>query len=373
MDASKPPTGPVTAAIPVRVRDRFDPRPGLSRLRESAWPILQLVLAVTVAWSFAHFVLGHSAPLLAVTVTVSSLGLARDARPRTLLETLAGMLLGVLLAEAMLAIAGYGWWQIALTALVALSVARFVSPKISFAVAATIQGLVVMIIPAAVSSPLSRLLDALTAAVVAILVTVLVPRTLSRETARDARAVFAAADGAIHAVAQGLRSGDRLRADRGLEKARALEPLVATWHIKLESAAAVARISPWLRRRRAEVERHQRVQAATDLVMRNLRVIARRSAYLAADGVPRPVPAELLLALGRGLALIGESLNDITIEPAARETIAAIAAHLDPAAVLPEGTPADHNLIAAMRPLAVDLLVAVGMPRDQAQAQIPRQ
>lgn len=364
--------GPVTGAVPVRLRDRFDPRPGLWRVRESALPIVQLVIAVTASWSFAFFVLGHTAPLLAVTVTVSSLGLARDARPRTLVETLAGMILGILLAEGVLALCGQGWWQIALTGFIVLMVARFVSSKISFAVAATIQGLIVMIIPAAVSSPLSRLVDALVAAVVAILVTVLVPRTLSRETARDARAVFAAADAAIHAIAQGLRAGDRMRADRGLEKARALDGLLGHWRVKLESAAAVARISPWLRRRRAEVERHRRVLAAMDLVLRNLRVVARRAAYLAADGEQRRVPADLLHSLGRGLVLVGESLDDLTLEPAARETIAAIAAHLDPADVDPGGTAADHNLIAAMRPLAVDLLVAAGMPRDEARSRLPR-
>lgn len=364
--------GPVTAVIPVRLRDRFDPRPGLLRMRDSALPIVQLVVAVTVSWSFAYFVLGHAAPLLAVTVTVSSLGLARDARPRTLLETLAGMILGVLLAEGFLLLFGQGWWQIALTGFVVLMVARFLSPKISFAVAAAIQGLIVMILPTTVSSPVSRLFDALTAAVVAILVTILIPRTLSRETARDARAVFAAADSAIQATAQGLRRGDRLRTERGLEKARGLETLLAVWRGKLDSAAAVARISPWLIRRRSDVERHQRVLQATDLALRNLRVIARRGAYLCADGAPRPVAADLLLSLGRGLELVGQSLDDVAVEPTARVTLSAIAAHLDPADVLPGGSLADQNLLAALRPFTVDLLVAAGMDRAEAQSRLPR-
>ena len=53
-------------------------------------PILQIVVAATGAYVFALYVLGHPAPLLAATVTVSSLGLVRDARPRRVLETVLG-------------------------------------------------------------------------------------------------------------------------------------------------------------------------------------------------------------------------------------------------------------------------------------------
>ena len=84
------------------------------RVRESAIPILQIVVAATGAFVFALYVLGHPAPLLAATVTVSSLGLVRDARPRRVLETVLGMLVGILVAELLLLVAGAGWWQLAL-------------------------------------------------------------------------------------------------------------------------------------------------------------------------------------------------------------------------------------------------------------------
>lgn len=372
MSAAEPPTGPITAAIPTRLRDRFDPRPGLRRVIDSAMPILQLVVAVTAAFSIAFFVLGHPGPLLAATVTVSSLGLARDARPRTVAETLTGMLLGILIAEGILLVAGQGWWQVATTGAVVLVVARFLSPKVSFSIAATTQGLIVMVLPLTVSTPLSRLLDALVGASVALLVTILVPRTLARETRRDARALFQSTDAAVAATVQGLRRGDRLRADRGLQKARELEAPLGRWREKLDSAAAVARISPWLGRRRLEVERHRRVLQEMDLVVRNLRVFARRAAYLAADHQPRPVAADLLQSIGRGIQLAGESLEDITVEPGARATLSAIASHLDPRTLMPDGSPGDHSLIAALRPLTIDLLVAVGMPRAEAQERLPR-
>ena len=95
-------------------------------------------------------------------------------------------------------------------------------------------------------------------------------------------------------LAQALRRGDRLRAERGLEKARALQPLVDAWSTSLDSGIAIARISPFLRRQRSELQRHERIRQSTDLATRNLRVIARAWSYLCDDSVPRPVAADLL-------------------------------------------------------------------------------
>ena len=95
-------------------------------------------------------------------------------------------------------------------------------------------------------------------------------------------------------LAQALRRGDRLRAERGLEKARALQPLVDAWSTSLDSGIAIARISPFLRRQRFELQRHERIRQSTDLATRNLRVIARRVVYLCDDGVARPVAADVL-------------------------------------------------------------------------------
>ncbi|KLD31561.1 hypothetical protein TB15x_23530, partial [Xanthomonas perforans] len=103
------------------------------RVRESLPAIAQIVVAATAAFAFAHVVLGHPVPLLAATVTVSSLGLVRDARPWRVAETVMGMLVGILIAEVVLIVAGAGWWQIALAMTVTLVVARFLSPQPGFA------------------------------------------------------------------------------------------------------------------------------------------------------------------------------------------------------------------------------------------------
>jgi uncharacterized membrane protein YgaE (UPF0421/DUF939 family) len=370
---SEPPSPeppPLTSAVPVGSRTGLRMREGLDRIRGSALAIVQLVVAATAAYAFAYFVLGHPAPLLAATVTVSSLGLVRDARPIRVLETVVGMLVGILIAELLLLVAGAGWWQLGLALAVTLVVARFLSAQPAFAIAAAIQALIVMAIPGA--APFQRLVDGVVGGIAALLVTALIPRTTRSVEGADAHALFDAFDAAATSLVTALRHGDRARADRGLERARALQGAVERWRGALESGREIARISPFLHRQRSEIARHERVLAAMDLAVRNLRVVGRRVAYVTDDGAARPEAAEVLAELQRAAALIGDALDDISLEPVARASLVAVARRLDPAAMLPHASLGEQNLLAAMRPLAVDLLVATGMPAAEARAVVPR-
>lgn len=363
---------PATETVAVRTGwgARFSPRRGWARVRESAPAIAQIVIAATAAFVFASSVLGHSAPLLAVTVTISSLGLVRDARPRLVLETVIAMILGILIAELIALVAGVGWWQLAVTLTLSFVVARFLAAQPAFAIAAAIQAAIVMVIPASV--PFLRLIDGIVGGVAALLVTALVPRSPLRAVTQEGLAVFAAFDGAAATLVQGLRRGDRIRAERGLAKARALQATVDAWRAGIESGAAIARISPFLRRQRTEFDRQERIRAHLDLASRNLRVIGRRVVYLCDDGTARPVPADLLAELAAGARLVAESLGDISYETAAREAVRAVAARLDPAALAAGRSAVDQTLIGALRPLAVDLMTAAGMPAADARAAVPR-
>lgn len=361
---------PPTAPIATGWRARWDPRRTVARVRDSAEAIVQIVVAATAAYAFAHYVLGHPAPLLSTTVTISSLGLVRDARPRRLVETLLGMMVGILVAEVLRLVAGTGWWQLALALAITLLVARALSPQPAFAIAAAIQSGIVIVIPG--NAPFERLLDGLTGAIAALVVTALVPRDPRRAEMRDARALFDGVASATSALVQALRRGDRLRAERGLDKARALQSRVDDWRVSLESGVAIARIAPLLRAQRYELRRHERILASMDLAIRNLRVVARRVLYLCDDGAPRPIAADVLADLLRGAELIAASLDDISLEPAAQAALRAVAVRLDPAEILPDAGIGYQSLIAAMRPLAVDLLTASGVPPDQAREAIPR-
>ena len=361
---------PTTTAITTGWRSRLNPRPAFVRVRDSGIPILQIVVAATGAYAFAHYVLGHPAPLLAATVTVGSLGLVRDARPRRVLETVLGMLVGILIAELLLLLTGDGWWQLGLALGITLVIARLLSAKAGFAIAAAIQSLIVMIIPA--TAPFLRLIDGIIGGIAALVVTALIPRNPLRDALREGRALVAALDRVSGLLVQALRRGDRLRAERGLEKARATQPLLDEWTLSLESGRAIARISPFLRRQRAELERQDAIRESSELASRNLRVIARRVVYLCDDGVPRPVAADVLAEVMRGAVLVAESIHDISRVPDARAALSTVAARLDPAKLLPDASLGDQNLIGALRPLVVDLLTATGMPAVDARATVPR-
>lgn len=367
-------SGPLTAPIRPGMAGRVErARAGLSqrvaRVRSTLPAIVQIAVAATAAFAVAHYVLGHEAPLLAGTVTISSLGLVRDARPMRVLETVVGMVLGILVAETIVLFTGIGWWQLAVALVLAVVIARFLSSHASFAIAAAIQSFIVLAVPASV--PYLRLVDGLVGAAAALLTTVLVPRNPVRAVTAEGRVLFERFAAATAPIAQGLRRGDRLRAERGLERARGLHTAVDAWAESLESGLAVARISPFLRRQRAELERQQRMLANMDYAVRNLRVIARRAVYLCDDGAPRPVAADLLAELARGAGVVGQSLDDIADEPAAQSALRAIAARLHPE-VVAGGSLGDVNLVGTLRPLAVDLLAASGVPSAAAREALPR-
>jgi hypothetical protein len=126
------------------------------------------------------------------------------------------MVLGILIAELIVLVAGIGWWQLGLTLAASLLVARFLSAQPAFAIAAAIQAAIVMVIPASV--PFLRLADGVVGGVAALLVTALVPRSPLRAVAAEGADVFADFDRAVATLVQGPRrpharnAGSRRRA-----------------------------------------------------------------------------------------------------------------------------------------------------------------
>ncbi len=99
-------------------------------------------------------------PVLAVTVTISSLGFARDARPRRVAESILGIVLGVALSDALTLAFGTGLWQLLVVLFAAFVVARALSANPAFAVAAAIPSALVVLLPPSSGGPFGRTLDA---------------------------------------------------------------------------------------------------------------------------------------------------------------------------------------------------------------------
>lgn len=354
-----------------RIRRRLDLKVAVTRAGSSLPAAVQIVIAAIGSYSIAHYLLGHATPLLSITVVISTLGFARDARPRRVFDSVVGILIGILFSEVLFAIFGSGVWQLAAILLLTLVVARFASPSAAFAAAAGTQSMLVMLLPAPDGGFLVRSIDGLVGGVIALLVTALVPRDPRGIARRDARRLTSALVESMDALLSGLRVAGEPAASLAVERLRRTQALVDDWTSSLDSAIAVARISPFLRRHLGTLRHQARVLAGMDLAARHLRVIARRVSFLLRDGVLRPELAALLDPVAAAIGLLGESVEHPERADAALTLLEDLAGKLDPATAMPDAPVTESIIVLLIRPLVVDLLVAGGRTADGARALLP--
>lgn len=349
----------------------YSPRASVDRLGSSLPAIGQIVVAVVVSYSIAFYLVGHVAPVVAVTVTVSILGFGRDARPLRVLETALGITLGIALSEVIILSFGHGVIQLGVAVGLTLMAARIVAAAPSFAVIAGVQSVLVAVLPSPAGGPFTRTLDSLIGGAVALAVTALVPRDPRKLALRDGRKFLTQFAALLADLVGVLRVGHRTETDRVLEAARRTQPLVDAWSASLDSAVAIARISPFLRSHLGELERQQVMQRNLDLAIRNLRVLTRRLAVLDRDGQARPELADVLSGMISGVNLLAQSLIDPGIMPVVRQNLILIAVRLDPETLLPGQSAAEATVVFALRPMMMDLLCAAGLSPDEARAAMP--
>ena len=352
-----------------RVHVRAQLRSAWRRAVQSLPAALQITIAAVASYSVAHYLLGHPVPFIAVAVTITALGITRDARPRRVLDTALGVTIGITLSEIIVLFIGKGVWQVALVLFVTLVVARAFSPNPAFAIAAAVQSAIVVIIPGPTDAAFTRSIDAVVAGVVALLVTALIPRDPRRTAARDARLLFSVFAEALDGAVDALAHGNQPAAELALERLRRTQALVDDWRTSLDSATAIARLSPWLRRHLPELRVQDRVLVAADLASRHLRTITRRIMVVADE--EHPELAALIAELANGISLLGRELDDLSIAGASRAALADLARRLDPATFAPDGALRETLIVVLVRPLVLDLLVATGMPYDEARALLP--
>lgn len=354
-----------------RVSLRMSARTMLGRGVGSIPAVVQIAAAALASYAIAHGLLGHDFPLVAVIVTITALGISRDARPRQVLETVIGINVGIAIAGLLVAGLGRGAWQIAVVIAVTLLIARTLSPSIPFAIAAAVQSTIVAVLPPPEGGIFERSLDGLVGGAMALIATALIPRwdvARTRASRQESRALFSLLDQSLTGMAVALAEGDEAAADLALSRARRTQPLVEEWKRSLESARAVAGVSPWLIRARPRLRAEAELLGVVDLVTRHSRPLARRVAYLARDGVARPVLADLLDEAGHLIRLLGRVADDEAARYAARPVGLALAERLQPSAVT--GI-AEQTVVMQVRPLVVDVLIALGLPRDEARTSLP--
>lgn len=341
------------------------------RVIESLPPVLQIILAAVSAYAFSHFVLGHEVPLLSVTVSITALGFTRDARPRRVVETSIGMILGIALSETLLLTFGQGIWQMALTLLISLVLARFITSSSAFALTVGIQSMLVHLLQAPNGGVYMRSVDGIIGGLIALLFTALIPRNPRGMAIKDADKLFDAFLGSILALKRALLESNVEVADEALKEVRRTQPLIDNWRMSLDSAISISRISPFMRKFRDDLTGQVRVLRGMDLAMRNLRVVVRRIDFLIRDGQKRPYLADLLDQIASGVSDLAEGVDEPAQRFKAQEKFVEIIHQLDPKKFGIADQLQEASVLLLLRPLMVDLLCASGMSEDDARAELP--
>lgn len=341
------------------------------RVIESAPAIIQIVLAATASFAFTNLVLGHSNPIFSVTVAITALGFTRDARPRRILSTAIGMVTGIVLSELLLLLIGQGLWQMSIVLLIALTAARFISGSAAFALTVGIQAMLVYIMPAPEGGAFIRSLDGVIGGLTALLFTAIIPRDPRGLANKDANKLFTIFLDSLDALKLAVRNVDVAIVDEALTRVRRSQPLVDNWRMSLDSAIAISRISPFLRKYRDELSGQVRLMRGMDLATRNLRVVVRRVDFLVRDGVARPYLADLFEQISAATQLLADGLESPQQLREAQEQFVEIIHQLDPKKFGIADQIREASVLLLLRPLLVDLLCASGMTEDDARAELP--
>ena len=350
---------------------KWSPRDSLSRVVESLAPAVQITIGALLSYSLAHYGLQHESPLLAITVCITSLGFSRDARPRRILQTAIGMVVGIAISEISIIYFGSGILQIALVLLTVLLLARLISASSAFAVTAAIQSMLVQILPAPDGGVFIRTFDGLIGGVMALIVTALIPRDPRGIARTDANKLFDFFIETLQDLRLALRDTNKSLSNQALKNARATQPLIDNWRVSLDSAISISRISPFLMKHKPELRKQRLLMRAMDLATRNLRVIVRRVNFLLKDDVARPYLADLFEQLAEAVTNLREGLSDSEDLDLARAQLLEIIKQLDPKKFGIADQLREASVLLLLRPLLVDLLCATGMSEDDARAELP--
>ncbi len=350
---------------------KWSPKDSLSRVVESLAPAVQITIGALLAYALARYGLQHEAPLLAITVCITSLGFSRDARPRRILQTAIGMVVGIAISEISIIYFGSGILQIALVLLTVLLLARLISASSAFAVTAAIQSMLVQILPAPDGGVFIRTLDGLIGGVMALIVTALIPRDPRGIARTDANKLFDFFIDTLQDLRLALRDTNKTLSNQALKNARATQPLIDNWRMSLDSAISISRISPFLMKHKPELRKQRLIMRAMDLATRNLRVIVRRVNFLLKDDVARPYLADLFEQLAEAVTNLREGLSDSEDLDLAQTQLLEIIKQLDPKKFGIADQLREASVLLLLRPLLVDLLCAAGMSEDAARAELP--
>jgi uncharacterized membrane protein YgaE (UPF0421/DUF939 family) len=249
------------------------------RLSARSSAILQMAAAALAAWYLCILLLPDPQPVFACIATVICIGASHGAHRQRALQLVAGVVLGLAVADAIIHFIGTGAPQLAVMVVLAMSVAVLLNgSELVISEAAVSAMLLVMTGPSGggAFSP-NRILEAAIGGAVALAIALLFSPDPLLPVSRAAQAVFGQLGRALERTASALDSGDAARAEQSLTQARAIEELLREFDTALATSRETVRTAPTRFGDREPVDRYDRSLGQIDLAVRNTRVLARHS------------------------------------------------------------------------------------------------
>jgi uncharacterized membrane protein YgaE (UPF0421/DUF939 family) len=350
-------------------------RAGLRTRRErivaGARPILHSAVAASLAWLVATEVVGHEQPFFAPISAVITLGLAVGQRRRRAVELAIGVVVGIAIADALVAAIGTGTWQIGIVVALAMIAAALVGGGSLLASQAGASAVLVATLqPPDGGFDFDRAIDALVGGGVALLVSSLLlpvhPMRLVRESTEP---VLDRLVEALGQIATALSTRREETADAALLAVARVDGAHESLLETLEAAGEAARLSPQRRGSLEGIDRFSVAAGELGRAVENVRALARGA--VRATNLDDTIPVEAVQAvqeLARSAEALGDYLNGGGPGPARDAAIRAAA--LANAVLTATGNLSAVHIVGQIRLVAVDLLRATALDRGKAQEAV---
>jgi uncharacterized membrane protein YgaE (UPF0421/DUF939 family) len=333
-----------------------------------AWlRILQVCVAAAAAWLIATQVFGHENPFFAPISVVLVLGLAIERRGKRAYEVALGVALGIAIADLIVLVTGTGAWQLALVVGLAMAAAVLSGGGVLLVNQAAVSAVLVATLAAPdVAETLTRFVDALIGGSIALAANALTPVDPVRLVRRHLEPLLSRLSGTLVDIADALDHSSREEVNAALERARSLDPAVREMMIAVEAGQETISLSPIRRGSRVQVDQLAAAAEPVDLMIRNTRVLARAAvrAIELEEHVPKAA-TDAIRDLGAAVRSLDQHLGGSPRRSATRDA-ALRAAATATAALDVTSNLAVSVIIAQVRATATDLLIGLGMTRDEA-------
>jgi uncharacterized membrane protein YgaE (UPF0421/DUF939 family) len=338
------------------------------RLRPRLLQILQTAAAAVVAWYVARLTLPDPTPSFAAIAAIIALGASYGERGKHALQLVAGVVLGLLIADVIVHALGAGPYQIGILIVLAMSAAVILGGGETVISEAPVSALLLMALAPgsdpATFSP-NRILEGVIGGAVALLVSWLFfPPDPSLQVGRAAQNLFAHLGQTLQAVAAALVGVDVAAAERALVDARRSDRLVTELDEAVRNGQETARTVATRRAMRKPLERYSRSLDQIDFAVRNTRVLARHVLRRVRAGDEEPA------LLAGAVSELAQSVWELAAAYERPERAQAAREHARAAAELagePPECPELAELVAQVRSTAADLRRAADLATDVPQ------